>query len=251
MKTYDVGWYEKNVADPVTGAQKRFTGGELRAIDFELDAYWYGVQFENARRRMRHTLFAVFTLIKLMSGDEFATGPGLELLDTTAWLQHFDALWDSHNIPDYLDPSDAVNFRLDVLRAMATLPKSYRRALTHAMDGYDLEEIADFMGWTTKFEIVHPLTGQAHPFVDPGTVLEVPNEESSERVIRKASSQVRSRCSLGVRSKPRPPDPAPERLWKGGDYTTNVIALVEEEIEQTRAWRRRELRRRASRRKAA
>jgi hypothetical protein len=65
----------------------------------------------------------------------------------TAWIGAFDAVCEPSSLPSYLDPANAVNFRLDVLRAMASIPKSYRRALVHAMDGYDWWEIALLMGW--------------------------------------------------------------------------------------------------------
>lgn len=230
-RVYDVDWYRENIADPETGERRRFTGGELGSVDFVLDALWYGVAFENARRKMEHELLGVFGLIEALAGRE-PRPHRLDLLDTTAWLQAFDILWSPTNIPADIDPANAVNFRLDVLRAMAAQPRSYRRALVHAMDGYDLWEIADLMGWTKDYS----LSVLPQP---------MPNEESAERVVRKASSSVRAHCALGIRSEPKPPAPVPDtKTLQAGDYTTDVITRIEHEIGETRAWRRREERRR-------
>ena len=243
-KVYDRDWYASDIADPDTGEPVRFTGGSLHPVDFELDALWYGVAYENQRRTKHHEVLMACLLMRLLMGDEYAAGHRLDLLDTTAWLKAFDVLWEPYNIPTWLDPQDMVNFRLDVLRAMATLPKSYRRVLTHAMDGYNLEEIADLMGWTTERWGYDHAVGSA--------MLEVPNTESAERVVRKASSQVRASCSLFIRKTPKPPEPTPDtKFLQAGDYTTDVITRIEEEIQQTRAWRQRELRRRAQQERAA
>jgi hypothetical protein len=74
----DLDWYAKNVGDPETGEQRRFTGGNLAPVDFELDALFYGVQWENSRRKHEHELLSVFVLMQLLGGDETVTGHRLD-----------------------------------------------------------------------------------------------------------------------------------------------------------------------------
>ena len=239
-QVYDRDWYAKKIADPDTQEPRSFTGGPLAAVDFTLDALYYGVAHENERRHKEHELRAVFALLdNLHGGDSFAGGQ--KPLDQTAWIEHLAFLWEAENIPAHLDPATSVNFRLDILKALATLPKSYRRAFIHRMDGYSLVEIASLMG----YEREPKATEGWKSFVDSDgnrwwTQLEsYPNEESAERVIRNCSKELREKTALDVPGKKK-------RQPRADAIPTHVIPDVEAEIQQIRSWRRREIARRAA-----
>lgn len=231
-KWIDRDYYSKHVADPDTGERRTFTGGDLAAIDTTLDALWNGVPYEVERRELDAAVRAVCALLGQMLGQDtppvskpstvvrirernHQTAPLVSVgLDSTAWLDAVQIVL-SEDWPSNIDPARGVNFKLDLLRAMRMISRNYRRAIIHAMDGYDYAEIASLMGWED----------------DEGQ----PNEETAERTIRRASADIRRSCSPGYSDDPIPPK-----------HKMNVTSEVEQEIEDTRQWRKREERRRKS-----
>lgn len=248
-RVYDADWYRKKVADPETGEPVRFTGGPLASVDFELDAKFYGVEHENRRLQRDYEVRAACNLIRVLAGTAEPERPGYKPLDTTAWLDDFSILWEPENIPSHLDPANAVNFRLDVLKALAHLPASRRRALIHRMDGFSLDEIADLLGFTRTVEawtgqMVLEDRGDCYEIVPEMVEIELANPESAERLVRIASSEVRSRSAMDVPG-PKGREPRPNPI------PTDVIRDMERDVESTRAWRQRELRRRQQQQKEA
>lgn len=167
-RTYDVAWYEQNIADPQTGEPVRFLGGPLAGIDFELDAFYQGVAFENRRRWLDHALRCTLALPLLLSGQEVNV-IGHRELDNTAFIPRLLSVWEPHQLPSHMDPGRALAFKLDILRALACIYPSEREVFVHFMDGYQLDEIADLMRW---------------------------KQENVERTLRRAAAKVRSLCDI-------------------------------------------------------
>lgn len=134
-------------SEPVEG---RFTGGPLASIAFELDALYYGTAHENRRRlkewRERDAAFVTEQVTNGVPEEELEHLPRPKLLDTSIWIEYLSLIDDPYSLPSNADPSKAVNFRLDVLRSLSTLPPSRIKAFTHYMDGFDIDEIAPLMG---------------------------------------------------------------------------------------------------------
>lgn len=224
MNTFDRDWYRKHIADPDTGERRTFSGGDLAPVDITLDALWNGVPYEVERRELDAAVRAVCALLGQMLGQDtppvgkpssvvrirernHQTAPLVSVgLDLTAWVDAVQIVL-SEDWPSYIDPARGVNFKLDLLRAMRMISRNYRRAIIHAMDGYDYSEIASLMGWE--------------------------EEETAERTIRRASADIRRACSPGYSYEPVPPK-----------HKMNVTSEIEKEIEDTRQWRKREERRR-------
>jgi hypothetical protein len=125
----------------------RFEGGPLANCSFELDALYYGTSHENQRAmRLWQEENAKARVRQLANGEVPVDIPRPKLLDTTEWITLMHILLDASSLPGNANPFKAVNFKLDVYRALAKMPKSVREVFTHYMDGFDEEEIALLMG---------------------------------------------------------------------------------------------------------
>jgi hypothetical protein len=129
----------------------RFTGGPLAGVAFELDALYFGAAWENTRRfKDWSERNAAHVSRQTSEGvEEPADLPRPAALCTWEWIAELRQL----DVPESTsNPFAAINFRLDVLRALSTLPKSHLAAFVALMDGYgvegmriDLDEIARVM----------------------------------------------------------------------------------------------------------
>ena len=129
-----------------------FTGGPLAGVSFDLDALFYGSAHENTRRfddwSKRNA--AHITRQVEEGSEEPVELPRPTALCTWAWIAELGVLEAPESTAD---PFRAINFRLDVMRALSTLPKSRLAAFVHLMDGYgvgergriELDEIARLM----------------------------------------------------------------------------------------------------------
>lgn len=209
--TKDYSWYTRHVGDLATGEIIPFQGGELAYVDWELDALFHGVAAVNRRRALAHWMRCALAVPQWLGGLDVEV-PGYLELNTTAWIPLFGALDDPYAIGAG-DPGTAVNFRLDVLRALASIPRSRRRAFFHRMDGLSYEDIARIMGWKTT-----DAEGR-----------EQPAEEAAEYAVRAASGAVRKLTSLDIPGKKRTP--------KAAEHPTSVVNRVERELASARRYR--------------
>lgn len=191
----------------------RFEGGPLANCSFELDALYHGTAHENARA-MRAWIKrnAQHRCEMLARGEQPEDLPRPRLLDTTEWVTLLHVILDAASMPGSANPFKAVNFRLDVYRALSTMPKSVRQVFTHFADGFDLEEIALLMGR---------------------------NEEMQEGWSRSSVRDAIKKASRGVRRHGDPILDEPTKRYIGVPKTHTAVAVMSEMRElRTRRARR-------------
>jgi hypothetical protein len=205
-----VHWWRRRIV-AADGTPRRFTGGPLSRVSFELDALYYGVPQHNEVQAGLRFVEALDGILAGLTGRQpERIVPAALDLDTTAWIGYLGAVMEPESLPANQDPSTAVNFKLDVLRALADLPSSQFAAFVHLMDGFEPHELARLL----------PRKEGRGPW----------SEESVERAVRRASSRIRSLCAVDAPGK-RKRQPRP--VAKG----IEVIHQVEAEVDQIRSRR--------------
>lgn len=127
-----------------------FTGGPLNRLDMEFDALYYGAAHENRRRQRDWERRVHEGLVEVTYDEETGkttySEPQPVMLDTTEWIRFMHLVVDAAVGDGSSNPMKAVNFKLDVYRALSTLLPSHRACFVHLMDGYTDQEVAQLMG---------------------------------------------------------------------------------------------------------